>query len=430
MLTAEPASIRLKTVLLSACKIMPDPRQQERELCRDRQQRAGQDRGAGRRPHHQSRSQPRRSLGQDDQEHRHQQQRQVPGDEAGIDQHPDRDEEEAGENIAQRHDVAQDLVREVRFADDDPGHEGPERERQPEEGRAVGQAERRHADREHEDLPAAQPGDPVEDPGQHPQPDRDQQDQEEAGLGHFPDHVAGQVRAVGRHRREHDDQDHRGQVLHRRPGERQAAMGRIDLAGIADDLDQHRARRDRDHRAEEERFQRFPAECDSDPRSRSAMTASIWTVAPMVATLPERSSSASESSTPIANMSRMMPISARAVTVSSAATNPGVYGADRDAGEDIAEDDRLAEAGSEQRAHEAGPEREHEIDEEVRVFQTGADPSSGVRIGASAGQRRCSGQSNWRHKAKAMRNPAAGEPQRGNRGTLPPFSQPKPKSRN
>ena len=160
------------------------------------------------------------------------------------------------------------------------------------------------------------------------------------------------------------------------------------------------------------------------------MIASIWTVAPMVATLPERSSSASESSTPIANMSRMMPISARAVTVSSAATKPGVYGADRDAGEDIAEDDRLAETGSKQRADEAGPEREYEIDEEARILHAGADLSSGVRIGASAGQRRCSGQSNWRHKAKAMRNPAAGEPQRGNRGTLPPFSQPKPKSRN
>ena len=54
---------------------------------------------------------------------------------AGIEQHPDRHEEEDGERIAQRQGVGRGLVAHVGFADHRAGEERPERERDAEDGR-------------------------------------------------------------------------------------------------------------------------------------------------------------------------------------------------------------------------------------------------------------------------------------------------------
>jgi len=71
------------------------------------------------------------ALAHDDQHDEGGQQRQVGGHGEGVDQHPDGDEEHRHEDVAQRQQARDGLVRVVGGADDEPGQEGPERDRQP-----------------------------------------------------------------------------------------------------------------------------------------------------------------------------------------------------------------------------------------------------------------------------------------------------------
>jgi len=85
-----------------------------------------------------------------------------------VEQHADRDEKEAGEDVAKGQDIAQRLMAVLRFRDDQPGEKRAQGEREP---RRVGQPGYRHEHRDGRDqkeLAAAGLGDAEKYPGRDP----------------------------------------------------------------------------------------------------------------------------------------------------------------------------------------------------------------------------------------------------------------------
>ena len=93
-------------------------------------------------------------------------------DVAEVQQHADRDEEDAAERVAERQHIGQGLEAVVGLRDDEAREEGTERERHPERGRDVRGAEPNEDDREREDLAVAELGDTAESP-RHGEPPAD-----------------------------------------------------------------------------------------------------------------------------------------------------------------------------------------------------------------------------------------------------------------
>ena len=143
-----------------------------------------------------------------------------------------------------------------------PGQESAQRERQPEQLRHVGGAEGYRHRGQDEHLAAAQHDHPFEEPWQHLQAERQQDRQEQSGLGDRKEDVAGEI-AAQRQRAKQDNQHDCRQVLQRRPAQGHVAVGRIELAALAEDLGHHGTRRLRDESAEEQRFE--GAEAQRDP---------------------------------------------------------------------------------------------------------------------------------------------------------------------
>ena len=190
------------------------------------------------------------------------------GDDAGvggqggrIHEHPDRDEEQHREQVAERRDLGRGLVRQLRLRHEDAGHERPERQRQPEHG---ARDERRHEgrrdDRQQEQFTRAQAGDDGEHPRQEARADDVGEGQEDRGLHHGRrerhDHVtAGQ-------RRERDDEHDRGDVLDDGPAHRRTTVRAVHLAAIDELLEDDDRRRQRQARPDDECLSKVGAEQD------------------------------------------------------------------------------------------------------------------------------------------------------------------------
>ena len=179
-----------------------------------------------------------------------QQQRQHhrPGrqDRAGVEEDPDRDEEEGAEQLAERDDLSEHAVGEVGVGQGQPGDERSERNAHPQRAGREGGADGddRHAD--DEQLPRPQAGDQAEQPGQEPRPADDQQRDEPEGHGTPNDQAADALVLAAAERREGDDQHHRDEVLHDRDAERGPPVGGRLQHPLAGDLDEHDGRADRD----------------------------------------------------------------------------------------------------------------------------------------------------------------------------------------
>ena len=112
-----------------------------------------------------------------------------------VDEHSDRHEEDASEHVAQRTELARDLVADVRLADEQSGQERAQCERQAEQLADIRRAECDGYDGQDEDLAAAQQSDTLEEPRQHLQAER-QQDREEDRRLARDRHVDAQVTAL------------------------------------------------------------------------------------------------------------------------------------------------------------------------------------------------------------------------------------------
>ena len=149
----------------------------------------------------------------------------------GIDEHPDRHEEQDREQVAERDDLGGGLVGDVRLRDDDPGDERAERQRQPEHGARDERGEERGRDDGQQEqlaraLPRHRPQDPRHDPGPDEVGEREEERRLAQGEEQRTDHVA-----AGQ-RRQRDDERDRDQVLDDRPADRHAAVERVELAPV------------------------------------------------------------------------------------------------------------------------------------------------------------------------------------------------------
>ncbi len=100
-------------------------------------------------------------------------------DNAGIEQHPDRHEEQHREGVAQRQRLLRGALAERRLAQDHAGEEGTERERDLEEScRPVGDAERNREHREAEQLARAGMRHVMQEPRNDAAPDHPHQGKE------------------------------------------------------------------------------------------------------------------------------------------------------------------------------------------------------------------------------------------------------------
>jgi hypothetical protein len=143
--------------------------------------------------------------------------------EGGVYEHPDGDEEEHREHVAQGAYVRQGLVAVVRLGEDDAGDKGAEGEGEAEDVGPVADAEAGCHDGDQEQLPRVEPGDAPHKPGKDPRPEEGHGADKQRGLerrdperreplGHVPE--LGQEDEQGHHREvlhdEHPDDDPAG----------------------------------------------------------------------------------------------------------------------------------------------------------------------------------------------------------------------------
>ena len=209
---------------------------------RDRNRQSPQD-GGGARDHELAENHER-----DDRED----QTQVAGNEEGIDQHADGDEEETVEAVPQGTDLAEDLVAVLGRGQDEAGQEAAQRQGESRLGADPGDSQKSNQHRNDEELLAAR---------LHDAPDQSregvagaQEDQNENGkrqTDRFQDLAPAVLR-----RSEMWNQDHHGhdrQVLEDQDAQTDSTMQRIDLVPIEQDLDDHGRTAERDQEGDNQR---------------------------------------------------------------------------------------------------------------------------------------------------------------------------------
>ncbi len=153
----------------------------------------------------------------------------------GVDQHAHRDEEDGGEDVAQRDHVGERGVAELVFGQRQPGKEGAEGDREAEEAAARRQPDREHDRREQGELVRAGVGDAAPDHGQDERAQHvGRRDQRDAG-DNGEDDFAGRERfaAEGRDDYHHEDG---AELLQDANVDRGDAGDRLELAAAFEDL--------------------------------------------------------------------------------------------------------------------------------------------------------------------------------------------------
>ena len=130
--------------------------------------------------------------------------------ESRVEQHADADEEEETENVADGNDLAEGLVAELRFAEDESGDEGAEREGEAGQPRRVADPHSDGDDGDEKELARTPGEDEAEELGQEPRAQDDdgakEQDGDPDGAAEAGEktsgvrRVAGEPRASGRQR--------------------------------------------------------------------------------------------------------------------------------------------------------------------------------------------------------------------------------------
>ena len=171
----------------------------------------------------------------------------------GIEQHADADEEEEAEKVANRDDVAERLVAELRFTEDQAGNEGAEREGEAGQPGRIADADTDGDDGDEEKLARAPSEDEAEEPGKKPGAQDDDGAEEEHGN---PDGAAeaGEKAARGAELRENDEHRYDGEVLHDEEADHDPARERVGDAGRGEHLQDDGGAGDGDHGAEPDRF--------------------------------------------------------------------------------------------------------------------------------------------------------------------------------
>ena len=134
---------------------------------------------------------------------------------------------------------------------------------------------------------------------------------------------------------------------------------------------QHDGAGDRERQAEDEPGAGRPAQSTCARPQPSTVATAICAMAPGTAMARTDSRSFSEKCRPTPNISRMTPISASSVASDWSATKPGVNGPTSDAGEQIADQRRDAEAVGEGAEDEGEPEAGDDGGDKRRIVRHG-----------------------------------------------------------
>ena len=153
----------------------------------------------------------------------------VAPDDSGIEQHPDRHEEQHAEDVPKRHHVAQRLMGVFGFVDHEAGDERPERKREAERRRRIADPESDGRRRQQEQFPGI--------PARHERHQRGPRAWRRGRSGraagtHVRSPAITRIDAAGRvaQLRQHDHQRHDGEILHDQHAEHHAARERPDPA--------------------------------------------------------------------------------------------------------------------------------------------------------------------------------------------------------
>ena len=178
------------------------------------------------------------------------------GQHRGVEQHPDRDEEQDRKGIAQRQRLFGRPPAELGFAQDHAREEGAQCERHVEsEGRAEGDTERERQHRQPEEFARAGPHHPVEQPGDQPPSDHQHQGDEARDLeddaGERLEDGATLPRGAGE-RGDHHQGEHHRQILDDQPADRDPPPFGIDQIAGLQRAQQHHGARHRQRQAEDQ----------------------------------------------------------------------------------------------------------------------------------------------------------------------------------
>ncbi len=231
-----------------------DLHQHERELADLRQPEADRGHRAHRVAERRGRGAASHRLGPDDHRRQPEHQRPALGGGADVDQHADRDEEDAGEDVAERRHVGEHLVAVLGLRDQEPGDEGAQGEREAERVGRPGEAQADRERAEHEQLAAARAHDEVEEPRhQEPGGDHHQHHRQERAAEAERQRAGRRRHRAAEDRGEHDHR-HDQEVLVEEDRERHLAVRGLRLAPLVEQLQDDRGAREGDHHAEEDRL--------------------------------------------------------------------------------------------------------------------------------------------------------------------------------
>ena len=316
---------------------------------------------------------PDHRLPNHDEQDEHGQNGQVVEHGTRIDEPTHGDEEERPEGVAQGQQARQGLVGIVRLADDEPGEESAQRERQPHRlGEGGGAEPDRERDQEKE-LGAPHPRHPVQDRGNHPRYQIEKGDEDDGGLAQRErdgDEAPGlELAQAGQQHHE----GHRGEILDEGQPHHDAPVMGVQLAPVEQEPRQHHGAGHRDHDPHRQAGQHAPAQQhagagthadEEEHRQRTSQQRD-----------PLDPHEVADRELEADGEHEQYHADFREEVEGAGIVHGGARreGADEQAAEDIAQNERLTERPGQRASHHRGEEDECEVAEDLRIRDHGGN---------------------------------------------------------
>ena len=201
-----------------------------------------------------------------DRDEEREERQRLAGPERQVDEHADRDEEEAVEGLSQRVDLRHDLLRVDRLGHDHAREEGAERHREPELADQQRRAEDTERGDQREQLRAARLDSALGEEGKDVAREQQGGRQHRPGTGHDQQRGGDAPFSRSREQRQREENRDHGEILHQQDAEHQASLRSVGLASLLEQAQHHRRRADREEEAGDEGDVEVEAEVDAYPR--------------------------------------------------------------------------------------------------------------------------------------------------------------------
>ena len=218
--------------------VEPFAAQDEREFADLRQREPRHDRHAHRLAQDQEHERRQHRLAGDDREDEHGEGPEASGHRGQVHDHAERDEEQAGQQIANRPDLGVGLVTELGLGEHQPAEERPDGRRQPEEGAHPGGSDTGDQQREGKDLAPARADDGPQHRRQQQPPDHPDRDERDGGArDQRRDGLESHLTGEHRHEQQRDDDR---EILEEENADGEPAVRGVHLVSLAEAADDDR----------------------------------------------------------------------------------------------------------------------------------------------------------------------------------------------